>query len=178
MATPISDPTNAGFNSYGDLDGADTFYEAAPLSDYLEWDSFSDDVKSRSLLTATRNLDNYFVFIGEREDAEQNLNWPRTGISIDGADSEAAIIPTAIKNACYEWARILGSEITSANPELDKLAQTVSQVKIGSMELSLRNNGAKTPDDVPESVRRLVDRYGKLESTALQGLVQGRIKRV
>lgn len=175
MATIISDSTNAGFNCYASVADADALAEALPLAEALVWDDMSDDVKIRSLLTATRKIDRHFRFVGSRVEGDQNLAWPRTGIVVDGHDPADEFIPAAIKEACIEWARLIGAEMVNKTSELNELAQTVGKVKLGSVELQFKNNNSND-DEVPLAIVRIIDRYGRLEAS--NGLAQGRIIRV
>lgn len=175
MATIISDSEDAGFNCYASVADADEHAEALPLADALAWTDLSDDVKTRSLLTATRKIDRHFRFIGQRVDVDQNLAWPRTAISIEGHEVNDEILPAAITEACIEWARLIGQEMVNQTSDLNELAQTVGRVKVGSLELNFKNS-KPVDDEVPLSIIRILDRYGRLE--AANGLAQGRIIRV
>lgn len=72
----------------------------------LAWASASTDNKGRSLIMATRYLDE-LAWIGERASTTQALLWPRTAAACGDWSFGNTVIPSPVKQACFDLAEAL-----------------------------------------------------------------------
>jgi hypothetical protein len=77
---------------YGSVGDADNYFYAH--INYSDWADATKEDKWRCLATATRLIDR-LNFVGQKADADQALQFPRSG---------ATKVPIAIEQACYELA--------------------------------------------------------------------------
>jgi hypothetical protein len=77
---------------YGSVKDADNYFFASV--NYRSWDSFENEDKWRAIAHATRIIDR-LNFIDAKANADQPLQFPRTG---------ATTVPVQIEQACYEVA--------------------------------------------------------------------------
>lgn len=116
-----------GAQSYASVEDADAYFEVFP-----EWTDLEDAVKEQALVKATRTID-AVEFPGTRVDADQPLQWPRSGCYYGDGSLAVSIgedeIPLALVNAVYEmayaiacsaWEEMVDSGIRSVGtPELN-----------------------------------------------------------
>ena len=125
-------------NTYCSVTDADTYHDSIRVAEYTIWNGLSADVKNRSLVQATRFIDEHWAFIGSRthpvSGQTQILEWPRKLVPIDGKsglDREVDpgllgqmlyylandTIPQFLINATSELARQVSQADVSANLE-------------------------------------------------------------
>jgi len=101
-------------NVYVGLAESNAFF--ATKINHVPWDEASDDAKTRALYEATRLIDR-LNYSGQKNDAEQVLEFPRNGDTT---------IPIDIKNACCEIAFAL---VDGVDVEIE--AQNLTQDQVG-----------------------------------------------
>lgn len=101
-STPATTPVDSA-NSYATIAEANTYLDDSIRAG--SWEFLDDDTKARCLLTATRMLDKR-SWLGDKADANQTLEFPRTGLS-DYGDTQ---FPGPIIEACIELAYELSSD--------------------------------------------------------------------
>lgn len=160
--TVVATPGSASANSYATIAEADTYHEAHPHA--AAWDDADDDQKGRALVTATRLLDELFVWKGSVVDDVQALLWPRSGVyEWSGYAVAEDAIPARLRNATAEYARVLiEDEEGQRLKDNDLLLQGIKRVKAGPVEIEASSFVA-TSQPIPDSVVRMIpEGYGKL----------------
>jgi len=106
----------------------------------LAWTG-SDTVKEAALRRATQYVDRYYRFRGEKAEATQALQWPRTSASLDGYDLDSDVIPRPVKDAVCE----LASRGLSGALYADVDASVITEETVGPMTLKydVRASGQK-----------------------------------
>lgn len=85
------------YSVYCNLEDADSYALASITAD--AWRDADDDTKDRALVSSTRWLDEA-NWLGSKTDVDQELQWPRTGITDVDPDS----LPANLVFACAELA--------------------------------------------------------------------------
>ncbi|MBL0721053.1 MAG: hypothetical protein JJV88_00540 [Sulfurovum sp.] len=121
-------PSGQNSNSYITLDNANTYFDSRLY--VTAWTDATDDLKNRSLVMATRRIDNE-KFYGSRAVNNQSLAWGRIGLDdLDGVNINN-IIPYQIKEATCELALyMLATDMSKAQENNG----AVKRVKVGSVE--------------------------------------------
>ena len=144
-------------NSYVDISYADAYFEDKFGA---TWSSILTTDKSKLLVTATRILDNFFSWIGEKYDEDQALEFPRYE-----DDPDDSIVPTKIKQAQCELAQYIYDNGT----ELEEVSERfrVDEVEVeSSFKQSI----------VPSYVVALVREYGVV-ATISNKIIEVKISR-
>jgi hypothetical protein len=129
----------ANSDSYGTIAEADTYHAAFGNAD---WADLDDSVKEPALRRATQFIDSSYAFIGSVVTSTQALQWPRTGVVVDGFSVDSATIPTAIKRAQFETAlRAVTEDLTADIEPGNVTEETVDVITVKYSEYS--NNGQK-----------------------------------
>lgn len=161
MAATIDATVNgATSNSYVTLAEAETYFETRLNVD--DWDSATDDTKNRALIQATRYLDTYFEWQGDRATTTQALDWGRSdAYSCDtGELIDSDVIPQQIKNATFEQAFYMMTNI-----DFGSIAQAgdIKKAKIDVIEVEYFEGGTVTASTaaVPNGVIATVGCLGE-----------------
>ncbi len=120
MALTIEDGTVvANADSYTDASDVDTYFTDTDGSIPVAWSNLTTAVQEAYLRQATRFLDSKYrtLWIGTRYDADQSLEWPRTGATTrDGFTLTVSTIPKELIWATSELCRRL---LTAASLDPD-----------------------------------------------------------
>lgn len=81
------------------------------------------------------------AFIGLKETETQALQWPRTGVWIDGFYIEPTTIPQDLKNAQMALCVILDSGNGNFDP-MDNTERAIKREKVGELELEYADSAA------------------------------------
>jgi hypothetical protein len=100
----------------------------------------SDTVREQCLRKATDYMVQQFRarWQGYRLNDTQALDWPRTGVVVDTYAVDDDIVPTAVANACAEFA--LKASSAELNPDL---SQAIRREKIGPIETEYDTNSSQ-----------------------------------
>ena len=157
-------------NSYASLEEVVEILQTMPESQTAAWfnTSLTTTKKLRLIATATRLLDEAFTFVGRRASPDQNLQWPRTGVSIDGLWSNgdcfadylsSTTVPRFIKVATADLARHLATtDILEDNP-----TDTLEEVNLGSIKVKF--NPAQKNSQFPASVLSTLRKWGQYQGS-------------
>lgn len=126
----------ASANSYVTLAEADAYFETTP--DDTNWANKTDDQKNRSLISATRFIDD-FEFYGKRCTTTQALKWPRKDYKVDGVELACTLIPDEVKVGTFELARALANNTTALTGSKGTDG-TYQEVKLGDLEVKYNEN--------------------------------------
>lgn len=93
-----------GANSYVGLDEADRYLDIDPRGG-PKWAGLEEEERERLLAYATRYIDENYIFAGRPTTREQELKWPRRGMTdIDGYHVADAVIPRELRHATAQLA--------------------------------------------------------------------------
>lgn len=131
MALVIEDGTVvSGANSYVTLNEYRAWANARGITA-----SDSDTVLERYVLRAMDYLEQ-LMFIGNKANENQPLQWPRTEALIDGYYADATEIPSQVKKALYEAIKV---EADGKSELLNQDRRTIKE-KIGDIEITYADN--------------------------------------
>lgn len=131
MALVIEDGTVvSGANSYVTLNEYRAWANARGITA-----SDSDTVLERYVLRAMDYLEQ-LIFIGNKANENQPLQWPRTEALIDGYYADATEIPSQVKKALYEAIKV---EADGKSELLNQDRRTIRE-KIGDIEITYADN--------------------------------------
>lgn len=152
--------TNA--NAYATLAEANAYHEAHAHGS--AWRTALVETRQRALLTATRLIDQHFVWSGYPTTSAQVLAWPRGGLrDPNGNTLDSGSIPTRVKEATCEFARQLLAEDRTADSEIE--AKGLRSLTVGSIAMTF--DGAVRGKVIPDAVWYLLALWG--EPTQRQG---------
>lgn len=132
-------PSSASANAYLLVAAADAYVESYVLDEAtrLAWAALSDDDKARLIIQATRQIDWYFEFKGQKTVFDQALQWPRMHVWRDRLDYvDYTTIPNEVIHATMEQLLFLmenGDETPAGDQaQFDEIA--VGPIKIAYNE--------------------------------------------
>ena len=160
-------PGASNANSYVTLAEADSYFEFRLHSS--AWDNADD--QEAALISATRMLDWYLKWKGEKATTTQALEWPRANV-YDRDDNllDETIIPQRVKDAACEMALANLSEDRVADKDMDGFAQiVVGPLSLRSDATELRSSAKKV---IPEHVRNMLSDFTSI-SGGVSRLVRG-----
>lgn len=155
-----------GTNSYGSRAESDTYLADSLNGD--KWNTFTPTKKDQALIEVTRILEREF-WLGEKEVPSQALDFPRTGLTLNGEDVTAAESLAIAKTAQFEYAfailqdpKLLGT--TNAN------GSNIKIVKAGTTKVEFFR--ATRSGKLPTVVNDIIGEF-KGSGTGSVGLVSG-----
>lgn len=152
----------AGINyeSYLSLQDADDFL-GGDLTLNALWLAVPEAARSQALVTATRWTDQQ-TWQGERVSQAQALDWPRTGVSVEGHDVSSASIPQDILDGVATLAALLVED--NAILESSTTGSNIKLVVAGSAEVEFfrSTSGTKFPDQVQRYIGAYLEAFGEL----------------
>ena len=177
MPTLIATPGAADANTYCSVAEADSYHDTVRTDEYSIWIGLSSDVKNRSLVQATRLIDEHWFFIGHRthpiSGVTQTLEWPRKLVPIEGkraqnGDVDPALlgpllyyldhttIPEVVKNATAELARQISQADVTANSDDAGIAST----SVGGLSVTFDKSDNLQQGVMNTRVFSMLRRYG------------------
>ena len=152
MALTLVVETGAGLdnaNSYVSLADANAYHEAHVQQSV--WEALSSTDRERAVVMATRVIDDHFTFKGRKTDRLNALKWPRYNMTDeDGWVIDSGSIPTRLKNATAEMARLL----TVEDRTLEADTKGFSRLKIDVVELDVDRGDRRAV--IPPMVARML----------------------
>lgn len=148
--TTTAGATNA--NSYADVAGADTYFAESfgrPL-----WANQEQSDKEILLITASRTLDQFMSWVGEKSSEEQGMEWPRLyAYDRSGAEYSTSEVPRPVVQATYELAyHIL------LNGGMSFTHQEINSVRVGPIAVEMTNGS--TDAGIPEFIESMINHIG------------------
>ena len=114
---------STAYDVYGDQDAADNYLAATITASGTAWAKASTTLKAQALVSSTRWLDQG-AWLGAMTDSTtpQALQFPRTGLTLNGQAVDANSIPLIIEQACFELSAMLVADpnlrSTMLNPQV------------------------------------------------------------
>jgi hypothetical protein len=143
-------------NSYLTIAEADTYFESHAYA--AVWEDGDDDTKCRALVTATRQLDTSFEWVGTVASSTQALLWPRDdAYGPNGYLHTTDEIPYNIQAATAE----LAQQLLESNRQADSDTETegIQRLRLGAgLEIYFKSSVTAKP--IPDVVATLVGGYG------------------
>jgi len=131
-ATPGS-PTA---DSYATVAEGDAYHDTSLFA--TGWTGAVLADKERALKMATRLLDSYYTWLGQRTFSDQALGFPRTGLFRDTTIVvDSATIPPEIRNATAEFGKFLLAN--DPNQQNEAAAQGITKIKVSTIELTFKD---------------------------------------
>jgi hypothetical protein len=152
--------TGATANSYTTVDEADIYFEKRLHTSV--WDNADPDDKDKSLMWATRLLDEMVKWKGLQVDSYNQLRWPRYGIfNQDDEELSSLDIPQFLKDATAEFAMHLLAADRTLETNRDLTGFKSVQVDVIKIEMDTGNANASKPV-MPKSVWSIIKFYGSM----------------
>lgn len=152
MPTVIADVGAANANSYVTVAEADSYFGDAfgkPL-----WESSDVENQEALVVTASRTLDLYILWNGQKASADQSMEWPRSrAYDRFGALYPSDKIPTTVKYATFELAYYM-----LENGGLSFAEQSIDSVKVGSIEVDFTERS--TDSGIPKFIENMIGSLG------------------
>ncbi len=171
MSLIVEDGTGlAGAESYGSVAESNAYH--TPRGNEAAWSDLDTDVKERHLRNATTFMRVYrSSWAGARVHSAQRLDWPRQGVVVDNFNVLSTIVPTDVKEACFELA--LRDVAGALLPDLDAGSNQVKREKVGPLETEYFQANVEARDRFP-AVNAILARYfGTVSSTGSIKLRRG-----
>lgn len=155
-----------GTNSYVTLVEADDYMEDVLNSDV--WDSATDEVKGKALVTAWRLLEKQ-DWVGSKTNPVQPMEWPRKGVvDRDGNPVDDSTTPDDIKNGQIELAFALLKDEALQDAANTSTNEKVLQAGSARIEFFRPTSGGRFPTTVTELISQFLE-----SSTLTAGIASG-----
>ena len=161
--TLITTPKATNANSYATVAEANTYHNTIREEADLVWSALHDGKKARLLAMATRLIDEHFIFLGFKSENDQSLQWPRSGVLVDGKYAQGVLdhldrdtIPQFVKDATSEFARILSAEDTTADDD----TAGFKQIMVQGISLTMDQSSRISKGVIRSSVYSTLRKYG------------------
>jgi hypothetical protein len=153
-------PLAATNNSYASVVTADDYVatRVVAASTVSAWEALDEEVKVAYLVNASRALDSFCEWIGDRYSRDQGLKWPRINAFVDGYLVDQITFPRPVVEATVEMALwyMLNSSATvvSTNTEFDS-------IKVGPITVDFNDqSGTPVSEYFPDQIAILLKDYG------------------
>lgn len=155
MATVIATVGAADANSYVTLAEADAYF--ADSFGRSAWGIAAQGDREVCIITASRYLDQYMTWMGEKASSIQAMEWPRMGTyDKTGRSYPNDIIPGPVRFATFELAYYILD-----NGGLSFASQSIDRVKVGSVDVEFSEN--YVDEGIPSFVEALVQHIGRTD---------------
>lgn len=177
--TLVSTAGSASANSYASLTEANIYVESYVLSSDLRdlWDAADYDDQQRSLIIATRNLDDMFCWSGRKTYSTSALDWPRQSV-YDELGNQYAIdqVPQVIKNATIEYALWL-LDNSSEIPKTE--SYQYDSIAIGPVKINYNEKAGGTKEKyIPDMILSLLKDFGEYAPAGIQSANSIKVARI
>jgi hypothetical protein len=162
MPTLVATPGAQNANSYCDRVTADAYWDTVPSSytTYITWQAASTTDKDRSLITATRVIDERYEWDGYPTFQYQNLDWPRQGMIARNRRDwlSDSIIPAELQYATAEFAGQLLVADRRADSDIQRLK--ITSIRAGPVSLSFdRLERGVINNPLPDAMMALIPEW-------------------
>lgn len=179
MALVINtDPFDPSCNSYASSAGMDSYVETRVPnpSTVSAWDSLDDEKKTLYLVNATRSIDSYVEWIGDRYSRDQRLDWPRVNAYVDSFIIDQISFPLAVVEATYEMA--LWMMVNSGEVYIDQ-SSSYDSIKVGPITIDFNQQALGSARQYfPDIVAALLKDLGSIQNPDLPGQTKLKLARL
>jgi len=131
------------------------------------WDGLAADKKAMYLVNATRSIDTYVEWIGDRYSRDQRLDWPRVNAFDDGFLLDQITFPPEVVEATYEMA--LWMMANSGEVSVDQ-SSSYDAIKIGPITIDFNQQALGSAKQYfPDIVAALIRGLGSIGNPELPG---------
>jgi hypothetical protein len=153
----IATPSGITSNTYCLLSEANSYFEAV-IDHSNVWEPATEENKNKSLVWATRLIDESYQWNGVKAIEAQSLRWPRSSVyDPDGILLDYATIPNFLRNATAEMAKQI-----MVSDRLLPRKQQVQQKEVGSLKMiyfELKELDFNSTI-IPRAVHHMLQAYG------------------
>lgn len=137
------------YTTYADVVEADEYAAAAIHA--TAWRAADETTKEMALVTSTRLLDRQ-AWVGEKTDADQELEWPRSNTGVEGIEDD--VVPQQVVDASIEIAIALvdGSQMQTQQ----STANNIQSLRAGSVGITYFQGAEGSPLRFPLIVDELL----------------------
>lgn len=144
---------------------------------YSAWMALSDDDAGRSLVSATDMIDSFQwqgVASGVVGSLPTSLQWPRSGVFVDGVELDPAVVPPQVVKACFELAVMINDD-PSLPFNVDAGSNVQSMGASGASLSFFRPTSAAegTAPRLPPLIDRLIGRFLASSVAVSTGFISG-----
>lgn len=140
------------------------------------WTALTTDQKSTYVVNASRSIDTFTIWIGDKYSRDQRLDWPRVNAYIDGFILDQITFPDRVKEATCEMAIF-----SMQNNGLISVAQNAAldSVKVGPITVDFNEDvGGSAEKYFPDIVAYLLSDYGTVNNPDLPNSRSIRVARL
>lgn len=155
-----STPLDPSCNSYASIAEADEYVlTRVPDSAVRDaWAALTTDMKGLYLVNASRAIDSFVDWIGDRYIRDQGLKWPRVNAVVDGWLVDNITFPLPVVHAAIEmalWSMTNnGATVVTGNSQFDS-------IEVGPINIDFNeSSGIAAQTYFPDNVAILLKGYG------------------
>lgn len=131
------------------------------------WENLDTEVQSLYLVNATRAIDMYMEWIGDKYSRDQRLDWPRVNAYVDSYLVDQTTFPLPVVEATYEMA--LWMMANSGEVYVDQTS-SYDAIKVGPITIDFNQQALGSARQYfPDIVAALLRDYGTIQNPDLPG---------
>ena len=162
-------PFSPTCNSYASLAGMLDYVQTrvANASVVTAWEDLDDDKKAMYLVNASRSIDSYVEWIGDKYSRDQRLDWPRVNAYVDSFIIDQISFPREVVEATYEMALwMMGN---SGEVYVDQTS-SYDAIKVGPITIDFNQQALGSARQYfPDIVAALLKDLGSIQNPDLPG---------
>jgi hypothetical protein len=140
------------------------------------WAALTAEKKSLYLVNATRSIDSYAQWIGDRYSRDQRLDWPRINAYKDGYLIDQITFPIEVVEATYEMA--IWMMLNSGEVSVDQ-SSSYDAIKVGPITIDFNQESLGSAKQYfPDIVAALLAGLGVVQNPELPGQRSIRVSRL
>lgn len=162
-------PFSPTCNSYASLAGMLDYVQTrvANASVVTAWEDLDDDKKAMYLVNASRSIDSYVEWIGDKYSRDQRLDWPRVNAYVDSFIIDQISFPREVVEATYEMALWMMSN--SGEVFVDQTS-SYDAIKVGPITIDFNQQALGSAKQYfPDIVAALLKDLGSIQNPDLPG---------
>lgn len=162
-------PFSTTCNSYGSLAGIADYVSTRVANPTVAtaWEDLDTEVQSMYLVNATRAIDMYVEWIGDKYSRDQRLDWPRVNAYVDSYLVDQITFPQPIVEATYEMALWM---MTNAGEVYVDQSSSYDAIKVGPITIDFNQQALGSARQYfPDIVAAILKDYGTIENPDLPG---------
>lgn len=162
-------PFSATCNSYASSAGMNEYVSTRvpnPAT-VAAWENLEPAQQAMYLVNATRSIDSYAEWIGDRYSRDQRLDWPRVNAYVDSFIIDQISFPLEVVEATYEMA--LWLMLNSGETYVDQ-SSSYDAIKVGPITIDFNQQVLGSARQYfPDAVAALLKDLGSIQNPDLPG---------
>lgn len=162
-------PFSLTCNSYASLAGMADYVSTRVPDPAVDtaWTALTTAQKSMYLVNATRSIDSYVEWIGDRYSRDQKLKWPRVNAYVEGFLLDQISFPARVVEATYEMA--IWMMANSGEVAIDQ-SSSYDMIKVGPITIDFNQQALGSAKQYfPDIVAALLKDLGSVQDPDLPG---------